>query len=356
MKIKDMTRVFSREREDGLYYAECMSAPVRIGGLPFLRENGNYHRLPDRLYGEYSVPLRTIYKHTSGATVTLRTDSPRLGLRVILEEPYKATNMSYNGIAGLDVYRRDGSGFSPVGVVSAPTSLDCSDEKEIFTLPPGMNELWIYLPLYSGVRSVEIGLEGDAVIEPPEPLPVSKPVVFYGSSVTQGGCAGRAGSTYPAMLARELGFETVNLGFSGCGCGEQLIASLIAGMPMSAFVLDYDHNAPGPDHLRATHYPFYKTIRDACPDLPVILMSKIDPDTDPLWRERRDIIRDTYRRATAEGDTHIAFIDGSTVFEDGLRGVCTVDGHHPSELGFYKMYLALSPVLRKMWGLPGNDG
>ena len=118
---------------------------------------------------------------------------------------------------------------------------------------------------------------------------------------------------------------------------------------MSAFILDYDHNAPSEEHLLRTHEPFFRTIREAQPDLPIVIVSKPDFDTNPVINAaRRDIIRATYDHAVASGDRHVAFVDGETLFGTSDRDLCTVDGTHPNDLGFCRMAAALEPVLRSM--------
>ena len=91
----------------------------------------------------------------------------------------------------------------------------------------------------------------------PTPYVVEKPIVFYGSSITEGGCASRVTNAYPALLSKWLNADYINLGFSGSAKGEIPVAEFIAEQSMSAFVYDYDHNAPNPEHLAATHEAFF---------------------------------------------------------------------------------------------------
>ena len=125
------------------------------------------------------------------------------------------------------------------------------------------------------------------------------------------------------------------------------MARYIASQEMSVFVMDYDHNAPDAAHLERTHEPFFRIIRDAQPDLPVVMMSMPDFDRDPANNSRRrDIIRRTYENAAAAGDKNVYFIDGETFFGDAERELCTVDDCHPNDIGFLRMADVLTPVLR----------
>ena len=110
---------------------------------------------------------------------------------------------------------------------------------------------------------------------------------------------------------------------------------------MAVFVLDYDYNAPSAEHLAKTHEPFFKAVRKANPDVPVIMLSKCS------WISpaRRDIIKKTYDNAVRGGDKKVWFIDGQELFGEPGQNMCTVDHCHPNDLGFYMMYRRVLPVL-----------
>ena len=129
------------------------------------------------------------------------------------------------------------------------------------------------------------------------------------------------------------------------------MANAIGKLKLSAFVLDYDHNAPTVEHLRATHEPFFKAVREAQPDLPVIMLSRCDyPNYDrekiASANERREIIRRTYLNAIDSGDKKVWFIDGECLFGRDDRDACTVDNCHPNDIGFYRMYQNILPTLK----------
>jgi len=242
---------------------------------------------------------------------------------------------------------------------TAQPSRDEKDLERILTsTAPGEMRDWILnFPLYGGTTEVELGFLPGASLEAPAPHKISRPILFYGSSITQGGCASRPGNCYSSMLCRAVDAEQINLGFSGCGKGEPAMAEFIASLDLSVFVYDYDHNAPNADHLRQTHEPFFRIIREKHPDLPVIFMSMCN-----IWPElrdkaleedieRREIIRTTFRNAVNAGDRNVYFIDGETLFGKSCRTACTVDRCHPNDLGFYRMYEHVLPVLKTALGL-----
>ena len=253
--------------------------------------------------------------------------------------------MPLSGSAGLDIFADCGDGLK-YAATKQPAFGRTRLEAEV-PLPKGEKNVTIYLPLYNGVKSLKIGTEKGASLGAPPPYTHEKPVVFYGSSITQGGCASRTSNSYCALLARRLDSDFINLGFSGSAKGEAYMADYIAGLAMSCFVYDYDHNAPDAAWLKKTHRPFLEAILEKQPELPVILLSKPDTNFGPADLERRDIILDTYRWMKENG-LRADFIDGGDLFGAAGRDCCTVDGCHPNDLGFYRMAEAVYPALSRI--------
>ena len=124
------------------------------------------------------------------------------------------------------------------------------------------------------------------------------------------------------------------------------MADYIASLPMSAFVLDYDHNAPDPAHLKATHAAFFRTIRARQPSLPVLLLSRPQPNPNEEDLIRRDIVKQTFEDAVRNADRNVYFLDGTQMLRLFGGDSGTVDNCHPNDLGFYCMASALAPVLQ----------
>ena len=205
----------------------------------------------------------------------------------------------------------------------------------------------IYFPLYNGVKSLYIGLKEGCVLEAPRGYQKDGYVLFYGSSITQGGCASRPGNDYVAHLSRWLDTDVVNLGFSGNGRGEPIMAEYMAGLNPSVYVLDYAYNSPAAE-LKERHFALYETLRAAHADTPILFITNPDIEYDSEGLGRRVVVRETYLRAKRQGDKNIAFIDGEKLFGKCDRDACTVDTCHPNDLGFYRMAKTIYPVLKKM--------
>lgn len=357
MKIEEIDKNFATAKignVDVRYY-DVTDAPISLEGFPWGDpKKGEFFRLPPTLRAPEDINDGALFNglhYTSGGCARFRTDANFIAVRATLRDSCDMNHMPRCGSAGFDVYLGPSKSSHHVGSAQ-PNRDETNLERVLCHWPewsPEMREFSVNFPLYGGVGKVEIGLPVGAKIEPPVPH-AEKPVLFYGSSITQGGCASRPGNNYCSMLCRAVDAEQINLGFSGCGRGEPAVARAIASLDLGAFVLDYDYNAPDPAHLEATHGEFFRIVRESRPCLPIIIMSKCS-----IWRDRgyalndlrRSIIRKTYERAIASGDRHVYFIDGETLFGADLREECTVDACHPNDLGFFRMFDRTLPVLRE---------
>ena len=322
---------------DGLTYYDVREAPFSVHGVFY--EDDRFRRIPRAVAEEVSEAVAFLNDNTAGGRVRFRTDSAVVAVYAELCAVGKMPHFALTGSVGFDVYA-DGR---YAGTMIPPFDVEDRFEAKVW-LDGKSHEVQINFPLYSGVRRLLIGVEEGATVESAAPY-TAPPVVFYGSSITQGGCASRAGNSYQAILSRELGFDYINLGFSGSAMAEAPMVAHIASLPMRAFVLDYDHNAPDVAHLQTTHEPFYKAVRAAHPAIPIVMMTR------PVFRlneeelARLAIVRATYDNAVAAGDTNVFFIDGRELVGEEFAELSTVDGCHPNDLGFYAMAKRLRKTL-----------
>jgi hypothetical protein len=224
--------------------------------------------------------------------------------------------------------------------------------------PRRMQEYAINFPLYSGVKSMEIAVDKDAQLLPPTPWADERPLVFYGTSITHGGCACRPGMSYTTILGRHFNRPVINLGFSGSGMGEPIVFQQLAAIPNPGiFVLDYEANA-GDAGIRATLENGINILRDAHPEVPIVVLSgaifnmeafmtdmpyQRAPQGDVSWKFQRGVVE----RLRDNGDKNIHFICGAWC-DDPMWREYTVDGIHPNDLGFYAMAKYLAPRLEKI--------
>lgn len=348
-----------RQRGKEMEIYHITDAPLRIYGLAVAdRENRRYWKLPPEILEQFPQ-YEFLGRRCAGGRVRFCTDSGSLLVRMTLAETKEDINIPLSGSGGADIYLGKGKEARFLGYV-APTVHVMHEitEEKVFQMSGSMETVTINLPRNDHLLSMEIGIEDGAVVEEAPEYDICNPIVFYGSSITEGGCASRPGNAYTSIVSRWLDADYRNMGFSGRARGEEGFAEYLAGMQdMSLFVMDYDHNAPDPGFLQKTHEPFFRIIRKAHPELPIVILSRPDTDKSPEdSRRRRDIIRQTYRNALEAGDRKVWFVDGGTFFGSEGRGECTVDGTHPNALGFMRMAQMLHPLLGEILKGISNTG
>ena len=341
-KIEEIDKNFAASAVVGEYvYRSVWDIPgVLVEGL----YPGTFCRMNPAELPKMTPGVQNLAWCTSGGCIRFRAKGRKFGVRMTLRSGDDMSHMARTGSAGLDVYVGLGSEGRFVQS-TRPGSGETFIETEV-NLPFGQDEVTLWLPLYNGVNDLQLGFFAGE--EPAAPMPHRRgKALFYGSSITQGGCASRTGNSHVNMLARMLDCGIHNLGFSGQGKGEQVMAEYIAGLDFDVLVLEYDHNAPTAAHLKETHLPFLQTILKKHPDLPVLMVSKPDFGRTPEDSIRRDIIKESWRW-TRERGMRTAFIDGARLFDGPMSDSCTVDGCHPNDLGFYRMAMGMLPTLKDL--------
>ena len=334
-------------KENDINYINVREKPFKIYGL-YNMSDENYYRLPVEFAKAVSGGVFDHMKASAGVRVRFATDSPYIAIKAKLNGFAPSPHITYIATKGFDLYIEENGKFTFHNTYNPP--LDTDNEVEGITKFKDikMRNFVLNFPNGTPVISVEIGVKNGFSIFKADKYNNEKPVVFYGSSITQGFAASRPGNTYENFISRKLNIDYINMGFSGSAMGEPVLAEYLSKIPMSAFVMDYDHNAPDVEHLKNTQYDFYKIIRNANVDLPIILVSRPEGRYDEDTLARRKVILDTYTKAIDNGDRNIHFVDGSTFFPDTLRFDCTADGCHPNDLGMYYMAKGILKVLSQI--------
>lgn len=343
LKIEELDSNFKNVKANaGLNYLNIRDTAASIEGLC----PGTWQRLPDEVLEEINRPeLTVLAHHTSGGVLRFRTDACTLGLRMELSEPdFMMSHMPLTGSAGMDVFV-DGNYAATFRAELGENAV----EGEL-TLSGKAYDITVYLPLYNGVKEFYAGLPENARIWEPSVRKISEPIVFYGSSITQGGCASRTSNAYPALVTRWMDAGLCDLGFSGNARGDLPIAQYISELPKRCLVYDYDYNAPDEVFLKETHEPFLACILSRNPKLPVLVMSRPNPEHEPEIRKtqaRRQIVKETALKYRDLG-YRVKFLDGAELFGPESRECCTVDGTHPNDLGFYRMAKRVYKELKEL--------
>jgi len=332
--------------------------PFSLHGVYYSESEGIYRRMPKNVADRVNPAVAYLSADTAGGRVRFETDSPYIALHV--GEPFATPfpHLTIVGQCGVSVFVNgsyEGMMTPSYECVSAADPAHGGTGNFVFDgiRYPGADRFpylaELFFPLYNPVSSFYIGVKKDSVVKAPRGYKHERPVLFYGSSITQGGCAAKPGDDYISRLSRMLDTDFVNLGFSAGAFGEQIMAEYVSSLDMSVFVMDYDHNAPSAEHLAKTHHAFYETFRKKRPLTPVIMMTMPTPEgyeTREWNKPRRDEILKSFAAAKDAGDENVYLVDCYGCF--GSAENCetgTVDNVHPDSLGFLRMTRRLYPLL-----------
>ena len=330
--------------------------PVVVAGFAWFKKEGIFRRLPRRPNWKINENVDSLANSTAGGQLLFRTDSKRLAIRVELTAPAGMYHMPATGQCGFDCYLGAPGKKSFAGTAKFDhTKLSY---EHLFYEQAGRNlrEITLNFPLYQGVKRVLIGTDPGSRLLSPSPYKNPGKIIFYGTSITQGGCASRPGMAFTNILSRRFNHEIINLGFSGNGRGEPELAKLILEIENPAcYILDYEANCFSTELLKKTLPEFIKILRSRNPGIPLLVISRIPWQHESATQnrkdfgERRKFERETVKRLEAAGDKRIYFLDGSNLLGRDSEE-CTVDGAHPTDLGFMRMADRIEPVLKKILG------
>ena len=321
-----------------------------IEGRAFDDVANDYDRLPRNVPTNVNKGVHALLHHTAGLQFRFATDSKTLRFRWV---PYNAEyRANDNGTtimtSGIDVYRRKPGGvwkYLKTGRIQSPTGAVCRVD-----WTPG-EECLVNLPLYNGIKSFALGVDANASVSPlpPRKNGVVKPVVFYGTSITQGGSASRPGLAYVNAVGRELDVPVVNLGFSGSGRMEVEMSEYLGRIDAGCFVLDCLWNMS--DRLVEERYePFVRNLRALRPDVPIVMAEQCDVFCKgPSPKDRQ--VRALYDKLVAQGWKNLHYLPKTEMHEGDFEG--TIDGCHPNDLGMRTLAQAFGKALRRVLRLPG---
>lgn len=321
--------------------AEC------IAGRGWQNTPSPFARLPVSAQAAAPKSVWSLSGNSAGLCAHFTTDASSFKVRWTLTSTNLAMpHMPATGVSGVDLYAREAGGNwmwlgngRPGGATNTAT----------FGGVPGKpSECLLYLPLYNGVSALELSVPPGATVQPvPAKAGRAKPLVFYGTSITQGGCASRPGLAYTSLIGRRLDWPVVNLGFSGSGKMEAAMAEIIAELDAQVFVMDCLWNM-SPEQVDERVEPFVQAVRKKHPETPILLVedSNVRARTPTTKGARLKAIFDRL----SPTDKNLHFLSAKDLLGTDAEG--TVDGCHPNDIGMLRHADATTPVLRKILGLP----
>lgn len=314
--------------------------PLRIEGQGWAAVEAPFDRLPAKAKSLVRPDVWRLGRHSAGLCVRFVSDATSIHARWTLTSGELAMrHMPATGVSGLDLYVRTEESRWRWLAIGEPLQ-QTTNTQLVGGLPEGTREYLLYLPLYNGVSSLEIGIPKTAKLQKAAPRPAegAKPILFYGTSITQGACASRPGMCHTAILGRRLDRPVINLGFSGNGFMEPEMAALLAELDPAVFVIDCLPNVGGAAAGERAA-AMVKIIRARHPMTPILLVEdRTYADAFLLEAQRRRneesraALRQAYEQLVAAGDKHLAYLPGDELL--AADGEDTVDGSHPTDLGF----------------------
>ena len=340
------------ERPDGIAWYDAKE--IGVEGKAWEDTAEFYDRLPARAQQHVREPVWMLSQNSAGICVRFVTDARTIHARWALRSANLAMpHMPATGVSGVDLYVRSHSQWRWLAT-GQPTQ-QTNTARLVHELPLGKREYLFYLPLYNGVSSVELGIPAEATLSRKSPRH-RRPIVFWGTSITQGGCASRPGMVHTAILGRWLERPIINLGFSGNGKMEAEVAQLISEIDAAVYVIDCLPNLKAA-LVRQRTRPLVEIIRQRRPDTPILLVEDRtygDAFLVPSRKQRNDssraALRAAYEAMRADGITDLYYLKGDGLL--GTDGEDTVDGSHPTDLGFLRQAnsfeAALRPILKQL--------
>ena len=343
-------------QEKKVVYSEASSLPLY--GKCIEETSARYERLPEEFKGVIRMPLWDLGRNSAGLYVRFRSNSTQIRARWKSTSPRQyMPHMTDAGDSGLDLYiltEKDGWRFAGSGFEWGGRDKERKNKTLVANMLPQMREYMLYLSLYNGIDELEIGVDEGSVIEAPavESPETERPVVMYGTSILQGGCASRPGMAFTAILGRKLDREVINLGFSGNAKLDYEIAEYITRVSdPGLIVLDYVPNSSA-ELIGERGERFFRIIRDAFPDVPVIF---VEGPTFPHSRFDRKMLEEVtskneaqlalYKKLKKAGEKKLYYVSTEGLIGDD--GEATVDGVHLTDLGMMRYVDKMLPVMRK---------
>lgn len=326
-------------------------APFRLYGAVF-DDTFGITKIPAADAAPMSDAVRWGARCTGGVRLVFATDSKHLALEVEAYQPVCTSTAPYAASSGFSLSEVVEGKYFHIGNITPDKGLTepYRYEKGLDLAGGELHTYVLFFPMYSGVRSLTVKLDRGAAVAPANIYCRELPIVYYGSSFTQGACASRCDNMYQAYISERFGLDFVNFGFSGNALAEQTVAEYLSRVPASVFVCDYDYNAPNAEYLKKTHRNLYLTYRKHNPKTPIIMMSAPAGSRTFGSGERAGIIRATCLYARRNKDPNVYFLNGDRYFPSDVREHCQVDGVHPTDLGFYFMYKTLARTVFKILG------
>jgi hypothetical protein len=323
---------------------------ANLEGQAWKETKAPFDRFPAKAEGVVRSAVWNLSRNSTGLRIRFATASAAIHATwTVNKENLALPHMPATGVSGLDLYVRHEGKWR--WLANGRPTAKTTTQALIQNWSGGRREYMLYLPLYNGVESLSIGVAEGRKFEF-LPHDTAKPILFYGTSITQGGCASRPGMVYSSIIGRMLDWPTINLGFSGNALSEPEVAQLLIEFDPLVYVYDSLPNL-SLAFVKERTEPFLRTLRKARPATPIVLVenviytnSEVMPSRGAGVREKNAVLKSIYEKLKGEGDKRLFYVPADHLL--GTDGEGTVDGTHPTDLGFLRMAETIAPAIRPL--------
>lgn len=322
-----------------------------------------YDRLPAKAEQTVRKAVWNLSRHSAGIYLTFSTDAPEIIVRYqTTSSRLEMPHMPATGVSGLDLYvdyQDDGGLMWCRGKYSFKDTITYtySALNSRHPKPGKIYDYRLFLPLYNGVKWMEIGIPESASFSNSKSKP-NQPIVVYGTSRAQGGCASRPAMAWSSILQRDLDNPVINLAFSGNGQLETEVISLISEIDARLYILDClpnlgsEKNFPD-EELKKRVRQSVESLKKAHPNTPVLLTDNAGYSDEPVSGHIHDVVvrvngiqKAVYEELKAEGVTDLFYLTNEEI---NMCMDCTVDGTHETDLGMTYYGLAYAKKIREIF-------
>jgi len=321
-----------------LKYYDTKSLHARGLTEPSLAREYPFQRLPQKYKKSVRKEVWKLSENSAGVSISFLSDTTEIVVRWSVKHDLKMNHMTDAGIKGVDLYEKKNNNWHYIG-----TGLP-NGKKNEQTLLKGtsktLREYCLYLPLYDTVTNLQLGLDDDCTFE--EAINKTRPIVFYGTSITQGGCASRPGLAHTNIISRKLDHKCINLGFSGNGHLENSVGSIMSNIDASLYIIECMYNVDK-DMVINNTIPLIKTIRKnpVAKRTPIVFIEQCIIDMDSIHNEfinsiieKNNELNKQVENAMNKGEKDLFMIKQIGGIDEDSEA--TVDGLHFNDLGFQR--------------------
>lgn len=332
--------IFSQEtnpkKENVTYYGKEHFL-IEGTGVAESEKESPYDRLPASYKDKVRKAVWDLSKNSAGISIRFNSNSTSIKVRWALLNDTKMNHMAETGIKGIDLYCKLNGIWTYVNT-GRPTAKE-NEANLISSLSPVEREYKLYLPLYDGTTKVEVGIDNGSLMTKPA-AEMQLPIVFYGTSILQGGCASRPGMVFTSIISRKLNVDCINFGFSGNGKMDPPMAELISGIKASFYVIDCLPNMTA-KQVTDSVIPLARAIRSKNPNTPIVFVENVEY-TRAIFQasllnsmnEKNQALKTEFDKLVKGGMKDLIYISAAGSIGTDNEG--TVDGTHLTDLGFLR--------------------